>query len=101
MKFYLDEHIDPELGKLLEEEGFEVFYMSEEGLGESDRFHLNHAVELDAVIVTRDTDFLKLASEQDHKGIFQVSGFHRPEEAFERMSPYFEEDLGESFIIYI
>ncbi|EHK02408.1 hypothetical protein HRED_01656 [Candidatus Haloredivivus sp. G17] len=75
--------------------------MIEEGLGESYRFHLNHGFELNAVIVTRDTDFLKLASEQDHNGIFQVSGFHRPEEAFERMSPYFDEDLGESFIIYI
>ena len=44
--------------------------MIEEGLGQSDRFHLNHAVELDAVIVTRDTDFLKLASEQA-----EVTGF--------------------------
>ncbi|MFO7794439.1 MAG: DUF5615 family PIN-like protein [Candidatus Nanohaloarchaea archaeon] len=101
MKFYLDEHIDPELGDLLEEEDFEVFYMSEEGLGKSDRFHLNHAVELDAVIVTRDTDFLKLASELEHNGIFQLNGFPRPEKVLDELRPYFDEDLGDEFIIYI
>lgn len=101
MKFYLDEHIDPELGLLLEEEGFEVFYMSEEGLGKSDSFHLNHAVELEAVIVTRDTDFLKLASKQEHNGIFQLTGFPRPEKVLEELRPYFDEDLGEEFVIYI
>lgn len=101
MKFYLDEHIDPELGNLLEEEGFEVFYMSEEGLGRSDSFHLGHAVELDAVIVTRDTDFLKLGSEQEHNGIFQLTSFPEPETVLEELRPYLDEDLGKSFVIYI
>jgi predicted nuclease of predicted toxin-antitoxin system len=101
VKFYLDEHIDPELGKLLEEEGFEVFYMNEEGEGRSDSFHLNHAVEIDAVIVTRDTDFLKLASEKEHNGVFQLTGFPEPEKVLEEMRPYFDEDLGEEFAIYI
>lgn len=101
MKFYLDEHIDPEVGKLLEEEGFEVFYMSEEGLGRSDSFHLDHPVEIDAVIITRDSDFLKLGSEQKHNGIFQLTGFPKPEKVLEELRPYFDEDIGDNFVIYI
>lgn len=101
MKFYLDEHVDPDLGLLLEEEGFEVFYMSEEGLGESDEFHLRRATELEAVIVTRDADFLELASEEDHEGVFKLTGFDAPEKVFGEMDQYFDEDLGKNFVIYI
>lgn len=102
MKFYLDEHVDPGLAELLEEEGFEVFHASNGVRGRSDSFHFEKALELGACVVTRDDDFLSLVSEKDSgPGVFYLTGFSRPEKVFEQLSEYFDEGLEDGFVIYI
>jgi len=66
MKFYLDEHIDPVIGDLLEDKGHNVNRTTENELGLSDREHVQKALENESIIVTMDDDFLKIANKADH-----------------------------------
>lgn len=72
MKIYCDENIEHCIVEGLRRRGIES--VSANGLGyrgKPDEFHLKKASELKAVILTHDTDFLKMASSPkiSHRGI--------------------------------
>lgn len=71
LQFYLDENVSPEIGQQLRRRGIEVIIPQEiETLGDSDLNHLQRATEMNCVLCTHDTDFLRLASEGiNHSGI--------------------------------
>ena len=71
MKIYCDENIESAIIDGLRRRGIEVISARDTGdLGGSDEFHLRRASELEAVILTHDVDFLKIAHQwhQDGKG---------------------------------
>jgi predicted nuclease of predicted toxin-antitoxin system len=62
MKIYCDENIEAAIIAGLRRRGIEVISARDTGdLGKSDEYHLKRASELEAVILTHDIDFLKLA----------------------------------------
>ncbi len=75
MKIYCDENIESAIVAGLRRRGIEVISARDIGdLGKSDEYHLENASELEAVIVTHDVDFLKIAHQwqqggKEHKGI--------------------------------
>ena len=72
MKIYADENIEASIIDGLRRRKIAVHSAVELGYrGKSDEFHLARAAELEAVILTHDVDFLKIASRQDikHRGI--------------------------------
>lgn len=72
MKIYADENIERSVIDGLRRRGAEVISARELGyISKPDEFHLRKASELNAVILTHDTDFLRMASrpEVDHRGI--------------------------------
>ena len=75
----LDEHIDPVLSSLLEQEGFAVRQMRELNEGVEDEKVVEIAKEENMIIVTRDDDFLKLKDEIKRMPcIIKVNGFPEP-----------------------
>ena len=71
IRFHLDEHVDPAIATALRRAGIDVTTTNEAGLRtQDDQAHLRFARHEGRVIVTRDQDFLRLASEGvDHSGI--------------------------------
>lgn len=72
MKIYADENIERSIVEGLRRRKIEVFSARELGyLGKPDEFHIKKASEMKAVILTHDTDFLKIASRKDvtHNGV--------------------------------
>ncbi len=72
MKIYADENIERSIIEGLRRRGIEVFSAIELGYaGKPDAFHIKKASEMKAVVLTHDTDFLRLASSQitQHSGI--------------------------------
>ena len=75
MKIYCDENIESAIVAGLRRRGIEVISTRDTGdLGKSDEYHLKNASELEAVILTHDVDFLKIAHQgqqggKEHKGI--------------------------------
>lgn len=71
IRFHLDEHVDPAIASALRRAGIDVTTTKEAGLRTHDDVaHLRFAREEGRVIVTRDQDFLRLASRPlDHAGI--------------------------------
>ena len=75
MKIYCDENIESAIVAGLRRRGIEVISVRDIGdLGKSDEYHLKNASELEAVIVTHDVDFLKIAHQwqqagKGHRGI--------------------------------
>jgi predicted nuclease of predicted toxin-antitoxin system len=71
IRFHLDEHVDPAIANALRRAGIDVTTTNEAGLRtQNDEAHLRFARDKGRVIVTRDQDFLRLASEGvDHSGI--------------------------------
>ena len=75
MKIYCDENIESAIVAGLRRRGIEVISTRDTGdLGKSDEYHLKNASELEAVIVTHDVDFLKIAHQwqqagKGHRGI--------------------------------
>jgi predicted nuclease of predicted toxin-antitoxin system len=72
MKIYADENIERSIIEGLRRRGIEVVSVSELGYyGKPDEFHLEKALELKAVILTHDIDFLLIASAPGviHQGI--------------------------------
>jgi predicted nuclease of predicted toxin-antitoxin system len=71
IRFHLDEHVDPAIATALRRAGIDVTTTNEAGLRtQDDLAHLSFARAEGRVIVTRDQDFLRLASEGvDHSGI--------------------------------
>src|SRR2546421_602085 len=71
IRFHLDEHVDPAIANALRRAGIDVTTTIEAGLRtKDDEAHLRFAGDEGRVIVTRDQDFLRLASGAlDHSGI--------------------------------
>ncbi|MDX6289738.1 MAG: hypothetical protein QOH42_1537 [Blastocatellia bacterium] len=71
IRFHLDEHVDPAIATALRRAGIDATTTNEAGLRtQDDVAHLRFARDEGRVIVTRDQDFLRLASEGvDHSGI--------------------------------
>ncbi|MBW4689504.1 MAG: DUF5615 family PIN-like protein [Komarekiella atlantica HA4396-MV6] len=71
IQFHLDENIDLDIALALRRQGIDVTTTPEmELLGQTDEIQLAFACEQGRVIVTHDTDFLRLASENtDHWGV--------------------------------
>ncbi len=72
MKIYADENIERSIVDGLRRRKIEIVSARELGyLNKSDEFHLKKASELNAVILTHDTDFLRMASNPNikHNGI--------------------------------
>ena len=75
MKIYCDENIESAIVEGLRRRGIEVVSVRDTGdLGKSDEYHLKRASELEAVILTHDVDFLRMAHQwqqggKEHKGI--------------------------------
>jgi predicted nuclease of predicted toxin-antitoxin system len=71
IRFHLDEHVDPAIAYALRRAGIEVSTTNDAGLQtQDDATHLRFARNEGRVIVTRDQDFLRLASGGvDHSGI--------------------------------
>ena len=62
MRIYCDENIESAIVAGLRRRGIEVISAGDMGdLGKSDEYHLKRASELEAVILTHDVDFLKIA----------------------------------------
>ena len=103
--FYLDEHMDPVLGKILTKEGYNVVEAKNRNPGGSDREQLEIAAKLNAVIVTRDDDFLKIVDNEDFsQGIIIVNKYYRPrtlaDKINELMTSVSKEDLHEN-VFYV
>lgn len=71
IRFHLDEHVDPAIAAALNRAGIDVTTTNEADLRtKDDEAHLQFARAEGRVIVTRDQDFLRLASGTiDHPGI--------------------------------
>ena len=71
VSFHLDEHIPPALANALRHRGIDVTTTVDSGLvGAADRDHLAFATAAGRVVVTQDTDFLRLhAQGVPHAGI--------------------------------
>lgn len=71
VRFHLDEHVDPAIASALKRHGVDVTTTVEAGLRtRSDKEHLAFARATGRVIMTHDTDFLRLASlTTEHPGI--------------------------------
>jgi predicted nuclease of predicted toxin-antitoxin system len=71
IRFHLDEHVDPAIATALRRAGIDVTTTHEAGLRtQDDVAHLRFARDEGRVIVTRDHDFLRMASGTfDHSGI--------------------------------
>lgn len=95
LKFYLDEHIDPDLAEILSERGHKVLEVRNSSTGISDMSHLKTASREQAVIITMDDDFLKLVEEQEnHHSVIKVNQCYRvnrladmTEESTENLKP--------------
>jgi predicted nuclease of predicted toxin-antitoxin system len=75
LRFHLDEQCDPRIAAALRQRGVDVSTAAEAGLlGATDEAHLAYAWLQARVIVTHDTDFLRLhAAGADHTGIVYCS----------------------------
>ncbi|MDJ0619646.1 MAG: DUF5615 family PIN-like protein [Calothrix sp. MO_192.B10] len=71
IRFHLDENVDPDVALALHRQGIDVTTTRKMGLlGQPDEVQLAFACEQGRVIVTHDTDFLRLASQSaDHWGV--------------------------------
>ncbi|MBW4672115.1 MAG: DUF5615 family PIN-like protein [Cyanomargarita calcarea GSE-NOS-MK-12-04C] len=71
IRFHLDENVDPDVALALHRQGIDVTTTREMGLfGQPDEVQLAFACSQGRVIVTHDTDFLKLASQSaEHWGV--------------------------------
>lgn len=71
IRFHLDEHVDPDIGRALRRHGVDVTTTVEAGLRtRSDSAQLDFILLEQRVMVTHDADFLRFASSNsDHPGI--------------------------------
>ena len=71
LRFHLDENVDPDIALALRRQGIEVTTTVELRMaGQPDEVQLAYVQEQKRVIVTHDTDFLRLASQNiEHNGI--------------------------------
>ena len=71
IRFHLDEHMDPDIATALRRYGVDITTTQDQRLlGEDDPAHLQRGRDQSRVVVTDDTDFLRLVSERtDHAGV--------------------------------
>ena len=71
IRFHLDENVDPDVARALRQYGIDITTTIEAGLrAHSDDAQWAFVTEAHRVIITHDTDFLRLASHtRDHPGI--------------------------------
>lgn len=71
LRFHLDENVDPDIALALRRQGIDVTTTFELGMaGQPDEVQLAYVQEQKRVLVTHDTDFLRLASQNvEHNGI--------------------------------
>ncbi|OWY66648.1 hypothetical protein B7486_35670 [cyanobacterium TDX16] len=71
IRFHLDENVDPDIALALRRQSIDVTTTLEMGLrGQTDEAQLAFACQQGRIIVTHDTDFLKIASQTtEHWGI--------------------------------
>ena len=71
ISLYLDENLTPKIATQLKRRGVDIVTVRDLGLlGDSDENHLERATRMNRVLVTSDTDFLKMASDGiKHTGI--------------------------------
>lgn len=71
VRFHLDEHIDPDIARALRRHGVDVTTTVEAHLiSRSDQDQLEYARRSSRVLVSHDTDFLRMSSrDSDHPGI--------------------------------
>ena len=71
IRFHCDEHIDPAIASGLRRRGIDVTTTADAGLlGATDEQHLEFARAQQRLVITKDTDFLRLsASGEEHHGI--------------------------------
>lgn len=71
IRFHFDEHIDPDIARALRRHGVEITTTVDARLvSRSDQDQLDYARTSGRVLVTHDTDFLRMASrDSDHPGI--------------------------------
>lgn len=71
IRFHLDEHMDPAIADALRSFGVDITTTSEQHLlGQEDETHLERSRSQARVVVTDDTDFLRLAAgRSDHAGV--------------------------------
>ena len=71
ISLYLDENLTPKIAAQLRQKGIDVVTVADLGLtGDTDVNHLVRATEMGRVLVTADTDFLRLAAGgMEHAGI--------------------------------
>ena len=68
MKFLLDENVPRIIQKLLQKEGYDVLTLEELNMrGVSNGDVAKYALKIDAIIITFDSDFLKLKKELEEK----------------------------------
>lgn len=75
IRFYLDENIAPTVAEQLRQHDIDIITVRDLGqLGDSDVNHLHRASDMNRVLCTQDTDFLRLATEwMNHAGIMFIS----------------------------
>ena len=105
MKLLLDEHLDPVVSELLEEKGFKVRLLKDLDEGIEDVQVVELAKKQGFIVVTRDSDFLKLDEEFDEMpGVVKINGFPEPSELAdsiaENLGQLSEEDL-KNAVIYV
>jgi predicted nuclease of predicted toxin-antitoxin system len=105
MRILLDEHIDPSVAEILEQEGFQVSQLRKMDSGVEDEKVVRMAKKHDFVIVTRDTDFLRMEDVfEEMPGIVKVNGFPRPSELADSIEDGLNELSGDDMVdavIYI
>lgn len=71
IRFHLDENVDPDVARALRQQGIDITLSTEVGLRTQSDAALWAFIQTQRrVIITHDTDFLRLASQnQDHPGI--------------------------------
>jgi predicted nuclease of predicted toxin-antitoxin system len=71
IRFHCDEHIDPAIASGLRRRGIDVTTTVEAGLlGATDEQHLEFARTQQRLVITKDTDFLRLSTRgEEHHGI--------------------------------
>lgn len=71
ISLYLDENLTPKIAVQLRQKGIDVVTVYDLGLvGDTDANHLSRATQMGRVLVTADTDFLRLVAEGvEHAGI--------------------------------
>lgn len=71
ISLYLDENLFPKIAAQLRQKGIDIVTVRDLGqAGDTDIHHLTRAIEMGRVVVTSDTDFLRLVAEgMNHTGI--------------------------------